>query len=97
MQRAVHAFTVEDVIDVIVPLEQFHLRDLGKGTLNLLGRRANADPVDAEDADVQFLPIRPLSVETEQFRFTTRAAECGEAHSIQVGDHDCRAGFDLRR
>jgi hypothetical protein len=43
VQRAVDALSEKDVIDVVVALEELHLRNLGERSFHLFGSRPDAD------------------------------------------------------
>ena len=62
VQRPINAFTEGDVIEVVVPLKQFHLRDLGESSSNLLRSGSSTNTINTKNPDVQLPLIRPSPI-----------------------------------
>ena len=97
VERPVHAFAIEDVIEHVRSLKELHLRDLRQCARNLLRRRAGADSIDAKHSQIQLPLIFPSLVDRQQFVFAACAADRGETIFIQILDHRRCAGFQLLR
>src|SRR5262245_33756887 len=87
VQRSVNTLAEKDLIDSVVSLKQLHLRDLWQRAIHLFCIRARGHAVDAENADIQFLPARQISINRQQFGFASSTAERRETGSIQIADH----------
>ena len=95
MQRAVDAFAEKDMIDVVVALEQFHLRDLRQSPRDVFRRCSGVHAINTENADVELSLSCPSHIDGKKLRFATCAADGGQAHAIEVFDHHGSAGFDF--